>query len=72
MKKFALPFRAIVIERGIEAGEPQSRAERENEHGDPADAALLAKSAPGEEHDGGGNAEVDEVGEAIQLGAKAG
>ena len=66
-----LPFRLLIVDRHVEAGEPQRGGEREDHHADPAEA-LQASEPPVEDEERRRDAEVDEIGEAVELGAKAG
>ena len=66
-----LPFRLLLVERDVEAGEPQRGGQREDHHADPAEALQAAK-APVEDEERRRHAEVDEIGEAVELGAEAG
>ncbi len=66
----ALPGREVgPVERHVEAGEPERRADREHEHGDPAQAMQVLEG-PAEHDDGRRHTEIDEVGEAVELGAE--
>ena len=67
----ALPGREVgPVERHVEAREPERRADREHEHGDPAQAVQILER-PVEHDDGRRHAEIDEVGEAVELGAES-
>ena len=59
-----------IFEHGIETREPQPHAACKQQHRQPAEPFQSAKP-PGEQHDRRRNAEVDEVGEAVEFGAKA-
>ncbi len=55
---------------GVEAGEPQGAAHREEQHDRPAEHVQF-RHRPQIEHRRGSDPEADEVGQAVELGAKA-
>ncbi len=70
-KKLAVQAgRSGIVDHHIEAGEPQPGADREHHSGDPAGRFQLMQ-APEIEDQRRGNAEIHEVGEAVELGAEA-
>ena len=67
----ALPLRLIgAVDGDIEARKPQRGTQRENHHDDPAET-LLVVERPSENDNRRRNAEIDEVRQRIELGAKA-
>ena len=71
-KKSRLPVgpRLLGEQRGVEAGEPQPRADREDERADPAERGELVEP-PDKQEERRRDAEIDEVGERVELLAKA-
>ena len=70
-KKFAGPGRPVrIVDHDVEAGEPQAGADREHHGGDPADVAELVQP-PEIEDQRRRDAEIEEIGEAVELGAEA-
>ena len=64
------PRRLIFVDHDVEAGEAQRAGHREQERRDPAE--VLGRVQVGDvEHERRRDAEVDEVGERIELGAEA-
>ena len=69
-EEIAGPERAVrIVDHHVEAREPQRAADREHHRGDPADIAEFVQ-APEIEDQPRRAAEVDEVGEAVELGAE--
>ena len=70
-KKLAGPDRPIrIVDHHIEAGEPQAGANGESHRGDPAGRFQIVQ-APEVEDQRRGYAEIDEIRQAVELGAKA-
>ncbi len=65
-----LPFGSVIVERHVEARQAQGGREREDHHAYPAEALQVAEP-PGEDQECRRHAEVDEIGEAVELGAEA-
>ena len=59
-----------IVEHHVEPGQPQRAGDGEDERGQPAEALDLVE-APEIEHDARRDAEIDEIGEQIELGAEA-
>ena len=62
--------RLLRKQRRVEAGEPEPRADREDERADPAERGEIVEP-PDEDEDRRRDAEIDEVGEQVELLAEA-
>ena len=65
-----LPLRLLDVDHRVEAGEPQAGRDRKHHGHDPTEAPWQAAETPDEDENGRRNAEVDEIGEAVELGAE--